>query len=74
MKAFYDFLPQYCPNCGKRTAFYTGRMTPTLRAVLDDFHSNDVWMICDCGLQFKKLSADVSAMLSLIRGVTGEDV
>ena len=50
MKAVYDFIPTYCPNCGAPTgvnhkyykADYNAKCTHT----------------CDCGVQFQKADTD----------------
>ena len=56
MKAKFDFIPKYCPNCGKRLFMASGDNLNALRAELDDFHNGQEFT-CDCGLQFGKLTA-----------------
>ena len=45
MQARFDFIPGFCPNCGKAINL-TG-------ASLDDYY-NGVSFTCDCGLAFQK--------------------
>ena len=54
MKATFDFIPTYCPNCG-RHLFDAGRAEylNTLRLALEDYHNGQPFT-CDCGLAFEK--------------------
>ena len=54
MKATFDFIPTYCPNCGQRL-FDPGKAEylNTLRLALDDYHAGQPFT-CDCGLAFEK--------------------
>jgi hypothetical protein len=61
MKATFDFIPAYCPNCGKPLfkppdAAYL----QTTAAILADYHRGH-WFTCPCGLKFaKRLEAIVN--------------
>jgi hypothetical protein len=55
MKATFDFIPAYCPNCGKRL-FDPGKaeyLTSLHAATLEDYH-NGQRFTCECGLVFEK--------------------
>lgn len=57
MKATFDFIPKFCPNCGKRL-FDPGKAEylNTLRAILEDYHNGQCFT-CECGLIFEKAGA-----------------
>lgn len=47
MKALFDFIPAYCPNCGRNL----GETFKNRYALLD--YQAKVGHTCDCGLKFQ---------------------
>jgi hypothetical protein len=51
MIALYDFLPRFCPNCGKQQ-FDPGRLDQR-RLMRQDFIIAKCSFSCDCGLGYQ---------------------
>ncbi len=57
MKAAFDFVPTYCPNCGRQLIRPADTFQiDALRINLEDYQRDDR-LACDCGLQFEKTFA-----------------
>jgi len=57
MKAIFNFIPKFCPNCGDK--LFTPESASelgSLKATIDDYHAGEPFT-CDCGLAFEKRTA-----------------
>jgi hypothetical protein len=56
MKAIFDSVPKYCPNC--RVELYPKPFSDHDRAQLDDFHKGAIVICVACGMTFQKANVD----------------
>lgn len=56
MIALYDFIPGYCPNCGKRLVWIDSTSEKAGIDVTD--YLDHCCFVCDCGVHSQKAATD----------------